>query len=153
MMMKALVLACGNTLRGDDGVALEVVHQLQESQCDPATEFHCQQQWTPELAEPISEAKLVIFVDAALDRPPGSIACWQLQPKRSASLGNTHHVSPESLLLLAEELYGKRPLEAYLITVAGATFELAETLSDPVRSAIPSAVERINSLLSLFRDE
>lgn len=151
--MKALVLACGNSLRGDDGVGLQIVHHMRKSGHDLATEFHCQQQWTPELAEPISEARLVVFVDAALDMQPGSLACRQLQPKRSVSLGNTHYVSPESLLWLAQELYGKRPADAYLITVAGAAFELAETLSDPVRSAIPRAVERINALLSLFRIE
>ncbi len=151
--MKALVLACGNSLRGDDGVALQIVHRMQEGVCDPATEFHCQQQWTPELAEPISKAKLVVFVDAALHTPPGSIACRQLQPMRSMPLGYTHHVSPESLLWLAEELYGKRPVDAYLITIAGATFKLAEPLSDPVQSAIPSAVQRINALLSLCRVE
>jgi hydrogenase maturation protease len=148
-MIKALVLACGNSLRGDDGVALQVVNDLQKTGCDPATEFRWPQQWTPELAEPISKAEVVVFVDAALDAPAGSIACTHLLPNRSTSLGGTHHSSPESLLLLAEELYGKRPLRAYLVTVAGAAFELEENLSDPVRSAIPGAVERIKALLSV----
>jgi len=67
-MCKALVLACGNSLRGDDGVAFQVVSYLRNDSCDPAAEFYCQQQWTPELAEPISQADIVIFVDAAVAR-------------------------------------------------------------------------------------
>ena len=147
-MIKALVLACGNPLRGDDGAALEVVNHLQKGLSDPATEFYCQQQWTPELAEPVSQAEFVVFVDAALDGPPGSIACRKLRTNRGASLRGTHYSSPESLLLLAEDVYGQRPSRAYLVTVAGAAFELEENLSDPVRNAIPGAVQRIKDLLS-----
>ncbi len=148
IMIKALVLACGNPLRGDDGVALEVVSHLQKDLRDRATEFYCQQQWTPELAEPVSQAEFVVFVDAAIDRPPGSIAYRELRTNRNASLRSTHYSSPESLLLLAEDVYGQRPSRAYLVTVAGAAFELEENLSDPVRNAIPGAVERIKDLLS-----
>ena len=56
-MSRALVLACGNSLRGDDGVAIRIVTQLKNSICDPAIEVYCQQQWTPELAEPISQGQ------------------------------------------------------------------------------------------------
>jgi hydrogenase maturation protease len=147
-MNRALVLACGNPQRGDDGVALQVVNCLQEGWRDPTTEFHFQQQWTPELAQRISEVETVIFVDAAMGTPPGSIACRRLQPRPRTSLDVTHHTSPEYLLLLAQELYGKHPVRAYLVTVAGVAFELVETLSDPVRNAIPRSGDRIRALLS-----
>ncbi|MFY9793758.1 MAG: hydrogenase maturation protease [Candidatus Sulfotelmatobacter sp.] len=145
-MSRALVLACGNSLRGDDGVALRIVTQLKNSMGDPAIEVYCQQQWTPELAEPISQAEIVVFVDATLGRPPGAVTCQQLQPSQNTPLDSTHHSSPEFLLLLAEELYGQRPARAYLVTVAGATFGLEEDLSDAVRRAIPEAEERIKAL-------
>jgi hypothetical protein len=51
-------------------------------------------------------------------------------------------------LLLAEELYGKRPARAYCVTITGDSFEFQGTLSDPVRGAISSAGERIKALLS-----
>jgi hypothetical protein len=51
-------------------------------------------------------------------------------------------------LLLAEALYGKSPARAYFITIMGDSFELDETLSDPVRDAIPRSGERIKALLS-----
>jgi len=147
-MSKALVLACGNSQRGDDGAGLQVVSYLRNESCCPAADFHCQQQWTPELAEPISQAEIVIFVDAAVGTPSGSIACRRLQPDPSASLTSTHITSPDSLLLLAELLYGRSPARAYCITIAGDSFELDETLSDPVRAAIPRSGERIKALLS-----
>lgn len=146
-MSKALVLACGNSQRGDDGVALEVVNYLRNDSCSPAAEFHCLQQWTPELAEPISQADIVIFVDAAVGAPSGSIACRRLQPSASATLTSTHITSPEFLLRLAEELYGKSPARAYCVRITGDSFELEETLSDSVRAAIPRSGERIKALL------
>ncbi|MGB8580991.1 MAG: hydrogenase maturation protease [Candidatus Sulfotelmatobacter sp.] len=148
-MNRALVLACGNSLRGDDGAAFRIVTQLRNSLRDPATEVYCQQQWTPELAEPISQSDIVVFVDVAVGETPGTITCQQLHPARSTSLDSTHHGSPEFLLLLAEALYGQRPARAYLVTVAGAAFGLEENLSDPVLRAIPAASERINALLLL----
>jgi hydrogenase maturation protease len=149
-MSKALVLACGNPQRGDDGVALEIVNYLRNDLCPPAAEFLCQQQWTPELVEPISQAEIVIFVDAAVGAQPGSIACWQLPPTPSAAPASTHHTSPQFLLHLAEEVYGKRPERAYCITITGDSFERPGTLSDPVRSAVPPSGEQIRALLSEF---
>ena len=146
-MNKALVLACGNLQRGDDGAALQVLNFMRKGRCDSATEFRFQQQWTPELAEPISQAEIVIFVDAATGTSPGAIACRPLQPSPAAPLRSTHYTSPESLLLLAHELYGKRPPRAYFVTITGASFEFEEALSDAVRRAVPRAGGRIEALL------
>lgn len=147
-MNRALILACGNSLRGDDGAALHVLDHLRKRLCDdPAIDFHFQQQWTPELAEPISRAATVIFVDAAVGMPSGSIAWRQLQPSTSTALQNSHHATPEALLMLAEQLYGKQPRQAFLVTIAGAAFELNENLSDTIRGAIPLSAELIEKLL------
>jgi len=145
---RALVLACGNSLRGDDGVAPHIANCLGNGLCDPETRIHSDPQWTPELAEPISKAELVIFVDSSASLTPGEIACRQLQPIASSPASLTHQTSPESLLSLAEELYSTRPTRAYLLTIGGASFELTEGLSEPVRQAIPRVIERIKALLS-----
>jgi hydrogenase maturation protease len=147
-MMRALVLACGNPQRGDDSAALHIADCLRSVLSDPETGIQSQQQWTPELAEPISEAEIVIFVDAAAGMPPGEIACRLLKPTQHILTSITHHTSPESLLWLAGELYGKHPPRAYLLTVGGASFELSEELSDLVRHAVPRAADHIKALLS-----
>ena len=147
------MLACGNSQRGDDGVAHQVVSYLRNHLSYATAEFHavkfhCQQQWTPELAKPISQAEIVIFVDAAVGAPSGSITCRRLQPVSDAPLASTHHISPNYLLLLAQELYGKSPARAYSLTIAGDSFESEETVSPPVRRAIPGSAERIKQLLA-----
>jgi hydrogenase maturation protease len=146
-MSRALVLACGNSLRGDDGAALQIVRELQEGGCDPETQIHLEHQWTPELAEPISDADVVIFVDMSTAVAPGEIACQRLKPiYKSPSL--SHQTTPASLLALAEELYKTHPARAFLVTIGGASFALTEELSPPVQKAIPLAVQSIKALLS-----
>ena len=147
-MNRALVLACGNALRGDDGVALHIASCLRSGLCDPETHVYAEHQWTPELAEPISEAELVIFLDASASLEPGQIHCQTLRPIYKSQASLTHHTSPATLLSLAESLFGAYPARAYLITVGGASFEMREGLSEPVRRAIPHAIERIKALLS-----
>jgi hydrogenase maturation protease len=147
-MSRALVLACGNPQRGDDSAALHIADCLRSGLSDAETEIQSQQQWTPELAEPISKAEIVIFVDAAASMSPGEVACRPLQATRHILTSITHHTSPESLLWLAGELYGRHPPRAYLVTVGGVSFELSEELSEPVRHAIPHAADRIKALLS-----
>jgi hydrogenase maturation protease len=147
-MNRALVLACGNSLRGDDGAALQIVRELQQGGCEPETLIHFEHQWTPELAEGISEADLVIFVDASAALPAGEIAFQRLNPIYKSSASSSHQTTPASLLALAEELYRAHPARAFLVTIGGASFELSEELSEPVRKAIPHAVESIKALLS-----
>jgi len=147
-MNRALVLACGNALRGDDGVALHVAGCLRNGLCDPETHIQTDHQWTPELAEPISKAELVIFLDASASIAPGKIACQALQLNSNSPASFTHQTSPAALLALAEGLYAMHPARAYLLTIGGACFDLKEGLSEPVRRAIPQAIEKIKALLS-----
>lgn len=147
-MNRALVLACGNSLRGDDGAALHIARELQQGGCEPETLIYFDQQWTPELAEAISEAELAIFVDASRALAPGEIACQRLNPIYKSTASSSHQTTPASLLGLAEELYKAHPVQAFLVTIGGSSFELSEELSEPVRKAIPEAVESIKALLS-----
>jgi len=146
-MSRVLVLACGNALRGDDGVALHIASCL-NGISGPETRVHTDQQWAPELAQPISQAETVIFLDASVSVPPGVIACRELQTDKTSLSSFTHQISPEALLALSEELYGCRPEHAYLLTIGGASFDLQEGLSEPVRHVIPQAIERIKTLLA-----
>lgn len=146
-MSRVLVLACGNTLRGDDGVAPYIAKRLRSELSDPETEIRSDQQWAPELAELISQSEAVIFVDASASLPPGEIACQTLKASRGSAASLTHQTSPAVLLALAGELYGKYPARAFLLTIGGSSFELTEKLSEPVRVVVPEAIERIKEIL------
>lgn len=137
------VVAYGNPLRGDDGVAWRVVERLERDGdlVVPLT-LH---QLTPEVALVLSQADGVIFVDARAGTAPGSVRCAELKPQAGAP-GLTHHVSPEAVLALAQSLYGVQP-RAALVTIAAESFALAEHLSLAVRRAVPRAVRLIRDLV------
>lgn len=147
-MIRAIVLACGNSLRGDDGIAPYIANCLRKDLQDSETLVYSYQQWTPELAEPISKAGLVIFLDASGNLSPGKIACCSVSPVSNAPGSLTHQTSPAGLLALAELLYGTRPARAYLLTIGGVSFDVSEELSEPVRRAVPGVIEQIKTLLA-----
>ena len=145
-MSRAIILACGNPLRGDDGIAWHIARCLQCGYGDPETEVRCSQQWSPELTERISEANLAIFVDASAALPPGKIRLQAISLSNDSPGAATHSLSPARLLTLANELYGRVPERAFLLTIGGAAFEHGDKLSRPVRSAIPEALAQIRAL-------
>src|SRR5271167_4337104 len=103
-MNRALILACGNSLRGDDGIAILLARYIRNEFCEPETEIQSLQQWTPELAESISQSDIVLFLDASAILPPGQVHLKLIQPAREFSSNMTHSISPESLLALAVQL-------------------------------------------------
>lgn len=137
-----LILAYGNPLRGDDGVGWAVGGKLAAILPEEAAEVIVQHQLTPELAEPISRAAQVIFVDAAEGDEPGAIGWAEVQPGAS-SHAFTHQVEPASLLAAAQELYGRAPVAAHLLTITGGDFGYSEGLSPAVERAVEEAVTKI----------
>jgi hydrogenase maturation protease len=116
--------------------------------CDAETTVLTTQQWLPEMAETISDAELVVFVDASADLQPGEVRCQALRHGPASQELFTHSMNPVALLALARQLYGNAPGSAYLVTIGGESFELSEELSDKVRHAIPEALDQIKALLS-----
>ena len=128
-----LVLAYGNPLRRDDGVGWVIGERLAELLPEEAVDVRVLHQLTPELAEPISRAERVIFVDAAeparrmnsasdtenplkrvvapddSDDEPGAIHWTEIQPSSFTAQPFTHQVDPASLLAAAQELFGYAP--------------------------------------------
>src|ERR1700690_711381 len=123
-MNRALILACGNVIRGDDGVAPFIARYLASNFCDPQTEIHSSQQWTPELAEIISQSEMVIFLDASAALPPGEVQTQRIAAGALPAGRLTHSVNPGELLALAERLYGRVPETVFLLTIGGQSFEL-----------------------------
>src|SRR5215472_4005839 len=77
-MPRVLIIGYGNPLRADDGVGWRMACRLGELVRDEPFEVLAVHQLTPELAEPISRAELVIFVDASHNGLPGSWKCERL---------------------------------------------------------------------------
>jgi hydrogenase maturation protease len=105
-------------------------------------------QLAPELAEPASRARAVIFVDARADASPGTISCEPVAPG-AGSASMTHSLSPQAVLLYAERLFGHVP-RAAVVTVGGSSFDHGEELSPEVLNAVPKAARRVRSLACLW---
>jgi hydrogenase maturation protease len=147
-MTHTLILACGNPVRGDDAAALHLARQLRDQLASPQITVHTTQQWTPELAEPLSRCDLAIFLDASSRFSPGFVHCESVRPHAGeAHAVLTHSCTPPLLLRLSHQLYNHVPERAFLLTIGAQSFAFSYSLSSPVQRAIPQALSRIHSIL------
>lgn len=146
-----LVIGYGTPLRADDGLGWIVAQRLRESLNgdDPFGDVVvlAEHQLTPELAEPISRAQLVIFIDAREGDYPGRIECRVVTPSGDGAPAFSHEVDPPSLVQMARLLYGASPT-ALVVSVDGAAFGYGTALSPAVQAAIPRVIRRIRELLT-----
>ena len=142
-----LILAYGNPLRGDDGVAWRAADALQDKFPETQVEIRCLHQLTPELAETVSRFACVIFVDAASPQAgkPGEIRVEELLTETITGTAVGHSLSAGSLLALAASLYGAKP-RAFSVTVTGEDFGHRDRLSPVVAAAVPDLIRRVESL-------
>ncbi|MCS6870317.1 MAG: hydrogenase maturation protease [Anaerolineae bacterium] len=140
-----LVIGIGNTLRGDDGIGVAVAQHIAAQHSTPDLQVVTCQQLTPELIALISQAKQVIFVDASVTQPSGSVQAQPLDLD-GARLLSVHHTAPSALLMAAKVLYNAQP-PSTLVTIGGQDFGFTEQFSEPVAQALPRAAQLIMSLL------
>jgi hydrogenase maturation protease len=141
---RCLILACGNTLRSDDGVGPWLAEWAGERfRGDAGIQILSRQQWTPELAEDLAQAQSVIFIDCSLESEPGHVDLVPVVPADPNAAIATHHLGAPELLALARELYGSAPKNALLLTVGAASTEIGERFSDAVKAALPGACAKL----------
>ena len=139
-----LVIAWGNPLREDDGVAwhvLEGLRLLKPRPGLPPLKLRHAHQLAPEMAECVSKAQGVVFIDARRDGTPGEVRCEEIAPS-AGSNPLAHSLSPQALLLYAEQLYGRAP-RAVVLSITGERFGMGESLSPAVRRALPRAIRKV----------
>ena len=152
---RCLILACGNTLRSDDGIGPWLAAWAEEKfAAEPGVVVIARQQWTPDLAEDISRAAAVLFIDCSIASSPGSVSLVGVEPCGVVQGLATHHSGAGELLGLARDLYGSLPRTAMLLTVGAGTTELGETFSRAVREAIPKACELLEqTVFQIIREQ
>ncbi|MFZ1937842.1 MAG: hydrogenase maturation protease [Terracidiphilus sp.] len=137
---RCLVLACGNTLRSDDGVGPKLAEWAAERfQQNQKVRVIARQQWTPDLAEDIAAADSVLFVDASVKSRPGRVSLAAVVSNRGSGDAASHHLEAHELLGLTRSLYGSMSNHAMLLTVGAGSTELGESFSQPVEAALPRA--------------
>jgi hydrogenase maturation protease len=142
-----LVIGYGNTLRSDDGVGPKVADAV-AALALPGVRALAFPLLTPELADPVSQARVVIFVDAAVDAPR-EVQMRKLAPADTSQI-MAHSASPATLLALARDVFGHAP-EAWLLTIPAESIGIGEGLSAFTRRGLDTAIEEIKRVASSGR--
>ena len=145
---RCLILACGNSLREDDGVGPWLARWAEQRfSAAPGVQVISRQQWTPELAEEISQAQGVLFIDCSMDSGPGVVRIARVEVSNDEGGGKTHHFDAGGLLRWAEELYSVQPSTSLLLTVGAGSLEMREGFSEAVEKALPEACRVIEKMV------
>jgi hydrogenase maturation protease len=134
MEPRVLILAYGNPLRSDDGIAWQVADLLRTELSSNSVEIVCAHQLTPEFAETMSHARGAIFIDARENGEPGQIHRARVMTATDGMCG-THRLTPGQLMALCSVLYPKTP-EAYEVSITGECFSHGERLSAALKEAL-----------------
>jgi Ni,Fe-hydrogenase maturation factor len=125
-MEHLLVVGYGNPLRSDDGIAWHAAEQVRQELPDAARVI-CVHQLTPELAEDVAAADVVIFLDASGRGEPGSVRC-EVVFTRLEEVRFSHHLT-------------------FLISIHADCFHHGQELSPAAIQAIPNVVAQVRALM------
>jgi hydrogenase maturation protease len=159
-MNRVLILGYGNLDREDDGVAWHILQGLAESLGRPALDVESGGldalgqpldllfvlQLTPELADFMADYDYVCFVDAHTGNYPEELR-FQTIPAEFQTSPFTHHMTPQTCLVLAKTLHGRVP-QGVVVSVRGYQFGFSHTLSPRTADLAGEAVRRIVSWLN-----
>ena len=134
-----LVIGYGNTLRSDDGVGPRVADAI-AALALPGVRALTVPLLTPELADPVSQARVVIFVDAAIDAPR-EVQMRPLAPADTSQI-MAHSASPATLLALARDVFGHAPA-AWWLTIPAEELGIGEEFSPLTQRGFEAAVAEI----------
>jgi hydrogenase maturation protease len=141
-----LIIAYGNPLRGDDGAGPYAASLLSRDDAAESWQIVICQQLTPEMAEAIAGASVVVFVDADSDLKPGEVAVRFLDPASEGVHPIMHQLDAASLLGWARTLFGRAPA-AWVVGIGAESFELRESLTPAVGEGARKAAQAIRELL------
>ena len=148
-----LIAGVGNIFRGDDAFGVEVARQLASKRLPEgvrAVDFGIR---SYDLALALMDnIDAAILIDATRQgHPPGTVYLMELdEPRRMESvIMNGHSLDPASVIALVRR-FGGEPVPLYLVGCEPAVLEVEDgrmELSEPVRQAVPHAIELIHSLI------
>ncbi|MCB2217830.1 hypothetical protein [Desulfofustis glycolicus] len=147
-----LIIAYGTPLRGDDGAGIvlgELLEHCCQRRCIATRQLVCHQlapDLVPEMTRP--EITRVIFTDTRVATADGSglSVIVEALDMSNSGLVSGHHLSPETLLLIASKLH-QHEVKAWQITVPGISFGHGQSFSSVTRRAFSLAPPILESFL------
>ena len=140
-----LIIGYGNTLRSDDGVGPRVADAIAEMHWPGVETIHAAL-LAPELADPVSHARTVVFVDAAADRPnqPREVRLQPLEPAESSQI-MAHAADPRTMLALSRDVFGHTP-KAFMLTIPVENMGIGEELTPFAQRGMIEAIEILRKM-------
>lgn len=145
---RLLVIGYGNELRGDDGVGPRTAARTGELGL-PGVEILTTHQLVPELADPISRAGTVVFVDASVEKLD-DVRMSELKPMEDVRV-SAHNSDPRGLLTMARDLFDHAP-QAWMISIPVSDFSFGEHLSPEAQEGMEKAVQMVRKLAESQQD-
>ena len=142
-----LIYGFGNPGRQDDGLGPALVAELEawaQTEGLSGIVFDSNYQLNVEDALAVAESRAVVFVDASKEGQ-APFEFRPLAPQKEISF-STHAMPPESVLALADELYGARP-PAWLLAIRGEAWEPNAALSAAALAHLAAAREFLQAWL------
>jgi len=141
---KILLIGIGNNCRGDDGLGWKFVELVEAMGFDF---IHCEARYQLQVEDAalVSEYDIIYFVDASYEKLMDGFTirpCIALAKEHFSS----HSQTPEAILELTNSLYQKSP-EAYILAIAGESWELETSLSE---AANRNLIEAVSFFAELF---
>jgi hydrogenase maturation protease len=144
VVLPILIIGYGNELRGDDAAGPRVAAAVAAMGMGNVRVL-VRHQLTPELAEEMSQARAVIFTDAALGAERVGVCSLSPESERSRVF-QAHVSSPQNLVGLAETLFGRCP-PVWMVTVPARQVEFGAPLSTETFAGVTAAVGHIQELI------
>lgn len=158
---RVLVIGLGNPILGDDGVGWRIVQQVESSlngnhefEDGRLVEFEYLSLGGLSLMERMSGYRDVLVVDSILtgSKPNGTIYSLPLSRLPNLSAGHTtaiHDASLATALDVGRTMGMVLPDDVWVVAVeAEYVYDFSEELSEPVRTAVPSAVRIVLDILN-----
>lgn len=148
--MKITLIGIGQPLRGDDEIGPEAVRQWVRdhptSAADPNLKILFAETPGLDLLELFEDSDAAILVDAVqTGASAGTVSVHASLPEigMTPAEKSAHGLGVVETFALAKKIGARLPPQIRLIGVEGSRWGMGESLSDPVRCALPDAVRAI----------
>lgn len=154
---KILIVGLGNPILGDDGVGWEVAEQVRNQIRLENVDIECLAVGGLRLMEFMIGYDKAIVVDSltSWDAPVGRISSFKLEDMPDLTAGHTtsaHDTSLQTAIDMGRRMGFSLPDEIMVVGIeAHQVYDFSEELTQPVRAAVPLAVERVLDILDTCR--
>jgi len=152
--MRVLILALGNPILCDDGVAFHVLERMSPRLPQVSDTFAIEEACTGglDLLTYIVDFDRVLILDAVLTKrdPPGTVGVFRVdQLKESIHTDSPHHTNFSTAIELGNRLHADRmPSDILIIGVEVYNIlDFTEDLTAPVEAGVPEAAQKALEIL------